>query len=52
MSTLPIELINLIMMYMSSPTAKILNDSVKEINDEYYYYYPDDNFSFAQCYFN
>jgi len=52
MLNLPMELINLIMSYMSSSTALIIKNTVNEINKEYYYDYPDNNFSFAAFYFN
>ena len=63
MSTLPIELINLIMSYSSSPTSKIIKNAFHEINDEmneifigdYEYgesnYTIADNTSFARYYF-
>jgi hypothetical protein len=42
MSTLPLELINLIMSYMSSPTSKIIKNAFQEINDEMNEIFPGD----------
>ena len=50
MSKLPLELINLIMSFMSSPTADIFKKEIKEIKDEYDIISPI-KFSFSCFYF-